>query len=72
VNATPWAEVRLDGRSLGRTPQRRVSVRAGRHTLELECPPLGRSARRSFEAEAGDSLDAFVDLNAEEPRLQIR
>ncbi|HJL18819.1 MAG TPA: PEGA domain-containing protein [Sandaracinaceae bacterium LLY-WYZ-13_1] len=72
VNATPWAEVELDGRSLGSTPQRRVSVSPGSHTLELSCPPLGRRARTTFEAAPGQRLSAFADLSAESPSLRVR
>ena len=32
---TPWCEVQLDGRALGRTPLMRVSVSSGRHTVVL-------------------------------------
>jgi hypothetical protein len=42
VNAWPWAEVILDGRSLGYTPHARpFSVKSGQHTLVLRNPHLG-------------------------------
>jgi PEGA domain-containing protein len=33
VNSTPWAELSVDGRVVGNTPQLRVNVAAGRHQL---------------------------------------
>lgn len=41
LNATPWAEVFLDGRSLGETPLGNVQVPAGRHDLVWRHPELG-------------------------------
>ncbi len=72
INASPWAEVRLDGRAIGRTPQRRVMVRPGRHTLELSCPPLGRDVRYAFDAEAGAPLTLVADLERDPPVVRSR
>ncbi|MCU0673225.1 MAG: protein kinase [Myxococcota bacterium] len=41
LDATPWATVALDGRSLGHTPLMRVEVPAGEHELVLENPERG-------------------------------
>ena len=41
VNAQPWAEVFIDGRSLGMTPLGDVSVRVGSHELTWRHPQLG-------------------------------
>ncbi len=68
VNALPWAELRLDGRPLGVTPQRGLSVPAGTHLLELDCPPLGRSARIPIKLAPGAHDQVLVDLNADPPR----
>jgi len=38
VNVSDWAEVLLDGQSIGTTPLRDVSVAAGHHRLELRNP----------------------------------
>lgn len=43
VNATPWAQLSVDGRVIGNTPQLRVRVTPGRHQLVL--------AREGFQAE---------------------
>lgn len=72
VNATPWAEVRIDGRAVGTTPQRRLAVPPGSHTIELECPPLGRTARATFRATSGAQLRAIGDLTRDPPTLVVR
>jgi serine/threonine-protein kinase len=41
LDATPWANVSLDGRSLGHTPLMRVELPAGEHELVLENPERG-------------------------------
>jgi hypothetical protein len=41
VNALPWAEVFLDGRSLGTTPLANLSVPIGRHEVVWRHPQLG-------------------------------
>ena len=35
VSSTPWAEVSVDGRAIGNTPQLRIQLRPGRHELVL-------------------------------------
>lgn len=47
VNVLPWAEVTVDGRSLGRVPID-VELAPGRHRVKLDNPQLGE---RSFEIE---------------------
>ncbi len=71
VNAVPWAELRLDGRALGTTPQRALSIGSGSHVLQLDCPPLGRQARVPFELEPGQQRRIVVDLNADPPKVTL-
>lgn len=40
-NATPWAEIRIDGRPVGVTPLMGVTVPPGRHRIEFAHPALG-------------------------------
>lgn len=35
----PWAEVTVDGRSMGHTPTRNLELAPGRHRLEVRCVP---------------------------------
>jgi hypothetical protein len=68
VNATPWAEVKLDGRAVGVTPLRKLKLRAGSHVLALDCPPLGRNATLKLEVKPGQSARVVVDLSHDPPR----
>jgi serine/threonine protein kinase len=68
VNAKPWAEVLLDGRSVGTTPLRNVKLRAGVHTLSLRCPPLGREATLKLDFAAARPARVVVDLSANPAR----
>ncbi len=72
VNALPWAEVRLDGRAVGTTPRRQLSVSAGSHVLELSCPPLGREVRVPFHAVPGHPVQVIVNLNTDPPDVRVR
>jgi hypothetical protein len=71
INAVPWAEVKLDGRSLGTTPLRKAATDVGKHMLELQCPPLGRSARVPLQTKTGETLRVLVDLNQDPPRVSV-
>jgi serine/threonine-protein kinase len=71
VSASPWAEVHVDGRSLGVTPRRNVPLRAGKHLLTLLCPPLDREARIQIELRAGEELRVIADLHEAPPRISV-
>jgi serine/threonine-protein kinase len=72
VNAVPWAQLRVDGRALGNTPRRRLPLRAGKHTLNLDCPPLGHTARVPLELRAGQTLQVLVNLQSDPPQISLR
>jgi serine/threonine-protein kinase len=62
VNAYPWAEVFLDGKSQGFTPRARpFEVPPGRHTLVLKNPHLGEKTVK-LELEEGREETVTVDL----------
>ncbi len=69
INALPWADVSLDGRAFGHTPRRNVTVPAGSHTIELSCPPLGRSHRMTTRVVAGASQRIVVNLQTDPPTV---
>jgi serine/threonine-protein kinase len=62
IMATPWCDVYLDGRSLGRTPIIRRQVPSGRHSLRLL--PLGQGPphRRSIVVRPGEETPINVTL----------
>jgi serine/threonine-protein kinase len=61
LNATPWAEVFVDGRSVGETPLGNVPVPIGQHTLVFRHPELGEQSR-SVVVTAESSTRVSVDL----------
>jgi serine/threonine-protein kinase len=62
INAYPWAEVVLDGKSVGYTPRARpFEVTVGRHTLVLKNPHLGEK-RVTLDLKAGREETVSVDL----------
>jgi len=62
INAWPWAEVILDGESLGYTPRvKPFMAQAGRHTLILKNPHLGER-KLSLDLVFGKSTILSVDL----------
>jgi hypothetical protein len=61
VNAQPWAEVILDGRSLGETPIGNYAVPIGTHELVLKHPQLGER-RESVVIGVGRAARIGVDL----------
>ena len=61
VNATPWAEVFLDGQSLGETPLGNVQVPIGPHRLVFRHPQLGEQTQ-SIVVTVGDAAHASADL----------
>jgi len=61
VNATPWAELWLDGSRIGETPLGRVPLRIGRHDLVLKHPQLGER-RLQVLVRADTPARASVDM----------
>jgi hypothetical protein len=45
VNAVPWAEVTVDGASVGETPLGNVSMSIGPHMLVFRHPQFGEQTR---------------------------
>jgi serine/threonine-protein kinase len=61
VNAVPWANIFLDGRSLGHTPRLNLSVDAGRHQLRL-VTSRGDTRSQSIEVAAGKETRVSVNF----------
>ncbi len=62
LEATPWAEVNLDGKSIGETPLANVSVLPGVHTLVFKNPETGKSVKRVVQVHPGQRLSLRVDV----------
>jgi hypothetical protein len=62
VNASPWAEIFLDGRSIGMTPLGSVAVAVGSHELVARHPQLGEK-RRSIVVGAQTPARVSMDMS---------
>jgi hypothetical protein len=63
VNALPWAEVFVDGRSIGTTPLGDVSVAVGTHEVVWRNPQLGER-RKTVVVGAQTPVRVTVDLSS--------
>jgi hypothetical protein len=61
VNAQPWAEVWLDGRSLGHTPIGNISTPIGSHHIVFRHPQLGER-RESIVVQSRQPAHLAVDM----------
>jgi PEGA domain len=61
LNAVPWAEVWVDGRSVGETPLGKVAVPIGPHEVVFRHPELGEKVVRAVVA-LGAPAKVSVDL----------
>lgn len=62
VNAVPWAEVWMDGRSLGQTPLGQLSVPIGEHEIVWRHPQLGEK-RQTVRITTDAVARVGVDFN---------
>jgi hypothetical protein len=62
VNAVPWARASLDGRVLGNTPLRALTISEGRHVLFLEHPPQNLQREVVIEVAADREQTFIVEL----------
>lgn len=63
INATPWAEVWLNGASIGVTPLARVSVPLGEHEFVFRHPQLGER-RQKARVRSGDVTLVTISLGS--------
>jgi eukaryotic-like serine/threonine-protein kinase len=63
VNASPWATVHVNGRLAGTTPILRFPVRAGRASVTIDNPKLGRK-QMEVKIEPKKDTPLIVDLHA--------
>ena len=56
INASPWAEVWIDGNSVGETPLAKLSVPVGEHEFIFRHPQLGERRQRAVVRSDGVTL----------------
>lgn len=61
VLVTPWAEVTVDGRSLGTTPLKPIALKPGGHSLRFTHPRFPAVDRR-VEVRKGETVKIEVDM----------
>jgi len=62
VNTTPWSMVTVDGRLIGNTPQRSISLRPGRHVVTLVNPDFNIRQVRRVTIRSGETSRLIVTL----------
>ena len=65
LNATPWAEVWIDGEKVGDTPIGNLSLTAGPHEIVFRHPELGERAHAAT-VRVGEPLRLSVDLTRQQ------
>jgi len=62
INATPWADVYVDGAAVGQTPIGSLEVEPGTHTVRLVCPPLEAEQTKTVTVGPGERKPVSADL----------
>jgi len=62
VNAVPWSEVFVDGRSVGETPLAGISVLVGAHEIVFRHPDLGERRRTVVVPAGAPAIRVSVDF----------
>lgn len=62
INSRPWAEVYVDGKRVGTTPQMGLRLRAGQHKVELINPELDMRKSVVVDIEPGELVTRIVTL----------
>ena len=62
LTASPWAELWIDGRRIGESPQANLSVAAGEHEVVFRHPELGEK-RQVLRVNPGARLRLRVEMN---------
>jgi hypothetical protein len=62
LNTRPWAQVIVDGRMVGNTPQPNLQLPAGKHKIQLVNPAMGLSKNVSVTIKAGQVTTQVLNL----------
>ncbi|HEX7478595.1 MAG TPA: PEGA domain-containing protein [Polyangiales bacterium] len=62
VNSRPWAQVFVDGKLVGNTPQMAIQLAAGKHSLKLVNQPMGLTKTLSVSIKAGQTVTQVLNL----------
>jgi hypothetical protein len=62
INSRPWAQVFVDGRLVGNTPQPALQLNAGNHQIKLVNQPMGLTKSFSVSIKAGQMVTKVLNL----------
>jgi serine/threonine-protein kinase len=62
INSRPWAQVFVDGRMIGNTPQMNIPLSTGSHNVKLVNPQLGMNKQLKVRIEKGKTTTKIVEL----------
>jgi len=71
LRIVPWADVSLDGRPVGATPLKALSLPPGAHTVRLQHPSY-RPLQKRVNVRAGEVVVLEVDLREEAFPVQAK
>lgn len=69
INSRPWALLFIDGKYAGNTPQLRLRLRPGEHSVRLVNTEFGMSRVFTVELGAGETLTRVEELGDDSPPL---
>jgi hypothetical protein len=62
INSRPWAQVFVDGKPRGTTPQMGMAVNPGHHTVQLVNTPMGMSKTFPLDIQSAEIVTKVVNL----------
>jgi hypothetical protein len=63
INSRPWAQIIVDGRLMGNTPQPNLQLSPGNHKVQLVNQPMGLSKSFSITVKAGEVVTKVMNLS---------
>ncbi|MFK7998084.1 MAG: protein kinase [Polyangiales bacterium] len=63
INTRPWSEVYIDGRRVGNTPQRGLTLSSGRHRIRFVNPDFNISVTKTITVRAGENTRVIETLS---------
>jgi hypothetical protein len=62
INSRPWAQVYVDGKLMGNTPQMAIQLAPGNHKVKLVNQPMGLSKTLSVTVKNGETVTKIMNL----------
>jgi eukaryotic-like serine/threonine-protein kinase len=62
INSRPWAQVFVDGKMVGNTPQMGIQLAAGKHTVKLVNPDMGLQKTFAVSVNNGQTVTKVMNL----------